>query len=209
MQRTLRHASSGAIAVVVFLLSLAPVQAREPVKSLLEMRQERVVIQEWDLSCGAAALTTVLNQQFGDRVSEKEIARALIARKEYLENPNLVQIHQGFSLLDLKRVSETRGYVGKGYGKMSVNDLVERAPVIVPIIASGYNHFVIFRGLLRDRVLLADPAFGSYTMRIEKFEEAWIDYPSFGQVGFVVSARSGHTPRNGLVPRPHDFVTFR
>lgn len=183
--------------------------AREPVRSLLEMRRDNVVIQEWDLSCGAAALTTVLNYQFGDPVSEKEIATALVNRKEYIEDPRLVQVRQGFSLLDLKRVAESRGYVGTGYGKMTVDDLVERAPVLVPIVANGYNHFVIFRGRMGNRVLVADPAFGNYTMRIDKFEHAWIDYADFGQVGFVVSANGRATPVNGLAPRPEEFVTLR
>ena len=37
--------------------------AREPVQSLLEYRQRNVVIQKWDLSCGAAALATLLRYQ--------------------------------------------------------------------------------------------------------------------------------------------------
>ena len=115
------------VTIGAILLAVTPPEAREPVKSLLEMRRDNVVIQEWDLSCGAAALTTVLNQQFGDPVGEKEIAKALISRKEYIDNPELVQVRQGFSLLDLKRVAESRGYVGTGYGKMTLDDLVERA----------------------------------------------------------------------------------
>jgi predicted double-glycine peptidase len=197
------------VALTAALLVGTAAEAGEPVKSLLEMRRDNVVIQEWDLSCGAAALTTVLNQQFQDPVDEKEIAKALISRREYLDNPKLVQVRQGFSLLDLKRVAEGRGYVGTGFGKMTVNDLVERAPVLVPIVANGYNHFVIFRGQMADRVLVADPAFGNYTMRIQKFENAWIDYPAFGKVGFVVSARDGRAPKNGLAPRPEDFVALR
>jgi predicted double-glycine peptidase len=198
-----------AAVIAATLLAGAAAEAGEPVRSLLEMRRDNVVIQEWDLSCGAAALTTVLNQQFGDPVEEKEIAKALISRQEYIDNPKLVQVRQGFSLLDLKRVAESRGYVGTGYGKMTVDDLVERAPVLVPIMANGYNHFVIFRGQMADRVLVADPAFGNYTMRIQKFENAWIDYPTFGKVGFVVSAQDGRTPANGLAPRPEDFVALR
>ena len=203
------HVVLGAFALLLYSCLLAPAKAGEPVRSLLEIRREGVVIQEWDLSCGAAKLTTILNQQFGDPVGEKEIAKALIARKEYVDNPNLVRVRQGFSLLDLKRVAESRGYVGTGYGKMTLDDLVERAPVLVPIVANGYNHFVIFRGRMADRVLVADPAFGNYTMLIKKFEDSWIDYPSFGRVGFVLSANDGRSPRNGLAPRPEDFVALR
>lgn len=204
----------GAAALMLATLAMQPVApataaAREPVKSLLEMRQQNVVMQEWDLSCGAAALTTVLNHQFADPVSEREIAKALINRKEYIDNPQLVQIREGFSLLDIKRVAEGRGYVGVGYGKMTLDDLVERAPVMVPIVSNGYNHFVVFRGRMGNRVLVADPAFGNYTMRDDKFEDAWIEYTDFGKVGFVVSAPPGVASVGGLTPRPEDFVTLR
>lgn len=55
--------------------AIAVGQDIRPVRSLLEMRRHNVVVQEWDLSCGAAALTTVLNYQHGDPVTEREVAR--------------------------------------------------------------------------------------------------------------------------------------
>ena len=36
------------------------VTQEQPVKSLLELRHHDVIIQSWDLSCGAAALATLL-----------------------------------------------------------------------------------------------------------------------------------------------------
>ena len=180
-----------------------------PVKSLLEIRQERVVVQQWDLSCGAAALATILNYQHGDPVSEREIAKGLIEREEYIENPALVRVRQGFSLLDLKRYVEERGYQGIGYGQLTLEDLIEQAPIMVPISSKGYNHFVVFRGALGNRVLLADPAFGNRTMLAARFEDAWLDYPKFGRVGFVVARADDAAPPNQLAPVPSDFVFLR
>src|SRR4029079_11416509 len=91
------------------------VSGRRAVKSLLEMRQGRTVVQQWALSCGAAALATLLSYQHGDFVSEREIAKGLMRRKEYIAQPKVVQIRQGFSLLDLKRYVDQRGYSGVGY----------------------------------------------------------------------------------------------
>jgi predicted double-glycine peptidase len=163
---------------VGFVLCLCLAAARaglaadgRPIKSLLEMRHEHVVIQKFNLSCGAAALATLLNYQHSDPVSEREVAMELIRREEYLQNPALVNIRQGFSLLDLKRYVEQRGYEGIGYGKLTLEDLIERAPVMVPIHTHGYSHFVIFRGLWGGRVLLADPAWGNRTMRVDAFEQ--------------------------------------
>ena len=52
--------AGGLIPVVLFSLGFAPAEGNLPVRSVLEIRHERVVIQNWDLSCGAAALGTLL-----------------------------------------------------------------------------------------------------------------------------------------------------
>lgn len=179
---------------------------RAPVKSLLEMRREHVVVQEWDLSCGAAALATLLRYQHGDMVTERQIAEGLINREEYLARPELVHLRQGFSLLDLKRYVAGRGYEGIGYGKLTLADLVDLAPVLVPVDFNGYNHFVVFRGLQGDRAVLADPAFGNRSVRIEKFQDAWLDSPVFGRVGFTVVRKDGREPPNRLGVEPGDAV---
>jgi uncharacterized protein len=196
------------LAAATLLLAAVPAGA-EPVRSLLEMRHERVVVQEWDLSCGAAALATVLNFQLGDPVSEREVALGLMHRKEYVEDPMLVVYRMGFSLLDLKRYVEQRGYAGIGYGRLELDDLIDRAPVIVPVSFNGYNHFVVVRGMRGNRVLVADPAWGNRTLTLDEFEDAWLTYPQFGRVGFVVAQEDGALPPNRLAPRSGDFVFLR
>jgi predicted double-glycine peptidase len=199
----------------VLLLAISPhesVTAADgirPVKSLLEMRQDGVVVQEWDLSCGAAALATILNYQYDDPVSEREIAAGLINRDEYLANPQLVAARNGFSLLDLKRYVDKRGYRGFGYGSLEFQDLIDMAPVMVPVDLTGYPHFVVFRGALGNRVLLADPGFGNRTMLALKFQSAWLDYPEFGKVGFVVTPVDGTAPPDRLAATARDFVSLR
>ena len=66
------------------------VTQEQPVKSLLELRHHDVIIQSWDLSCGAAALATLLKYEWGTPVTEKQVANGLMARREYIENPTLV-----------------------------------------------------------------------------------------------------------------------
>ena len=201
---------TAAVIANFFLALLSAVHAESrPVKSLLEMRHENVVIQKWDLSCGAAALATLLRYQHGDPVTERDIAISLMKREEYIRNPKLVRIREGFSLLDLKRNAEARGYQGNGYGKLQLKDLATKAPLIVPITTNGYNHFVIFRGMYGDRALLADPAWGNRTMSIDEFMERWIDYPSLGHLGFTVRRRDSVVPPNQLRPKASDFVILR
>jgi hypothetical protein len=98
---------------------LAAREERPSVRSLLEIRRENVIVQEWDISCGAAVLTTLLRYQHGEDLTERQVAIKLFGREEYLTNPDLVQIQQGFSLLDLKRVADGLGYEGIGFGRSS------------------------------------------------------------------------------------------
>lgn len=177
------------LAVALSLATPLPAQTRTPVVSLLEQRQRHVVMQEWDISCGAAALTTLLNYQHGLSLAERDVAVEMLGRQAYVDDPELLKIRQGFSLLDLKLFVERRGFAGRGLGRLSLADAIERAPILVPITVRGYNHFVVFRGKAGNRVLLADPAWGNRTLLVEQFLEAWIDFPTIGKVGFTVERK--------------------
>lgn len=185
-----------------------PASRSSAVVSLQEQRQARVVMQGWDYSCGAASLATLLNFQHGDPVSEREIALGLMSRPEYVENPLIVNLRRGFSLADLKIFVDARGYRGRGIGRLDLGSLIERAPVIVPIVVNGSSHFVVFRGRRGDRVLLADPLFGTRTMTVDQFLDVWPAQGDFGRVGFVVERRDGLPPPNRLEPMDHEFVTL-
>ncbi len=168
----------------------------KPVRSFLELQQEETVRQQWDLSCGAAALATILAYQHGDPVPEKTVAEAMLEQTD----SELVQAQLGFSLLDLKRFAEGRGYAASGYAEVTIDDLVELGPAIVPIRLTAYDHFVVFRGRLGDRVLLADPAYGNRIMHVATFERAWRD-----NMAFVVERRDDVAPPDRLSARPEDF----
>jgi len=139
------------------------------VESLLERRWKHVVRQSLDISCGSAALATILKYQFGDKVSEPELIRAIlnhVGEKEFRK-------HGGFSLLDLKGVAAELGYHVEGY-KVSLDRLAAlKRPALVPIALRGFKHFIVFRGMVGDRVVLADPAFGNTLMERSQFVRIW------------------------------------
>ncbi|HWF77901.1 MAG TPA: C39 family peptidase [Caulobacteraceae bacterium] len=175
-----------AVAVPVALTCLAPVGQARVVRSMLEIRDEQVVRQQWDLSCGAAAIATVLTYQLNDPVSEREVALAMLRHT----SPTLVRQRLGFSLLDLKAYAATHGYAVAAYQDMTLDDLDPLAPAITPISAHGLPHFVVYRGRRDGRVLIADPAFGNRTMSEDAFRAAWAH-----GVGFIV-----FDPRNPRAP---------
>ena len=177
-----------------------------PVISILEKRLQNVVLQQWELSCAAAALATILRYQYGVPVTERSVALGLINREEYLANPNLVRIRQGFSFLDLKRYVDGLGYEGIGLGQLELQDLLLHAPIIVPVNLQGFPHFVVFRGAANNSVLLADPAFGNITISKAKFFNGWIRYKDIGRVGFVVTRAGTLAPPGDLSAQARDFV---
>lgn len=180
----------------------------QQVLSVIEKRHQNVVLQQWELSCAAAALATILRYQHGLPATEHSVALGLINRKEYLSNPDLLRIRQGFSLLDLKRYVDNLGYEGLGLGQLTLPDLIERAPIIVPVILQGYPHFVVFRGATSKSVLIADPAFGNVTMPIYKFVDGWINYQDINHVGFVVTESGTLAPPGKLSAHAMEFVTL-
>ena len=147
------------------------------VRSMAELRDEGVVRQRWDLTCGAAAVATLLTYQLGRPVSERQVTLALLRRT----SPLLVRLRLGFSLLDLKAYAASQGFAAAGFSGMTLTDLDAMAPAIVPIRWHGFRHFVVYRGRRGDRVLLADPSFGNRTLPDWAFTSSWAN-----GVGFVV-----------------------
>jgi predicted double-glycine peptidase len=179
------------------LASAAPAQEHSPVRSLLEIRRANVIVQKWDVSCGAAALATLLTYQHADPVDEETVARGMLRRTD----PLRVKFRGGFSLLDLKRYADGRGFKANAYRSLQMEDLERFAPAIVPINAHGYPHFVIFRGRMAGSVLLADPAFGNRVINVEQFERIWQQ-----NIAFVIGRSDEKPAPSKLGIQESDFL---
>lgn len=169
-----------------------------PVRSLIELRDDRLVRQHWDLSCGAAVVATLLTYQLGAPASERDAALGMLRSGD----ARLVRARLGFSLLDVKRFAAARGFEAEGYGGLTLDELVAMAPVITPIRVFGFGHFVVVRGRQGDRLLLADPAFGNRTMTVGAFQAAW---PS--RIGLVILPEGQPHPPNRMGAPPELFLT--
>ena len=143
-----------------------------------ELPQDKVVRQSGPYSCGAAALATILTYQFGQTTSEGRVMAELSARVSSAQ----LEAAKGYTLLDLEQVVRAHGLEGAGYRGLDLVGLRRLGPAIVPLDLQGSRHFVVFRGVSGDKVLLADPAAGTVTMAIDVFERLW----HLG-IGFAVS----------------------
>jgi predicted double-glycine peptidase len=137
-------------------------------ESFQEKKYKATVAQQYDFSCGSAALATLLTYNYNIPVSEPEVFRDMFDNGD-----KKVIAESGFSLLDIKNYLARRGLEANGY-RAPLSKLAEvRLPAIVLINVRGYSHFVVLEGI-RDRwVLLSDPANGMRSEPIGEFEGHW------------------------------------
>ncbi len=159
-----------------------------PLRSMKDLRDQKLVRQRYDYSCGAAALATILRYGFGDEVTEREILVDLFDLLS--EDEEGLRRKEGFSLLDLQRVAQARGYKAQGF-RLEPQYLPElHGPVIVFIEPRGYKHFAVLRGVRGDRVYLADPSRGNIRMPAYTFLDSWLGDNNKGII-FVVEPKDG------------------
>jgi predicted double-glycine peptidase len=143
-------------------------QYRVPVTSFKEAKFRRTVRQQYDFSCGSAALATLLSYQYGAPVSESQVFQYMYERGDQAK----IQ-REGFSLLDIKLYLEGHGYEADGF-ETTLDKLAEVAvPAIVLVSDGGYHHFVVVKGIRQGRVLIGDPAVGSRIIPRSEFEKIW------------------------------------
>lgn len=139
-----------------------------PVRTLRDIPFRTVVRQQYDYSCGSAALATLLRFHYGRDVGEAEIFKAM-----FQAGKQDVIRKVGFSLLDMKNYLTAIGLSADGY-RTSLDGVAEGAePAITVISTGGYKHFVVIKGIEKDRVLIGDPARGLQSMDRASFEKIW------------------------------------
>jgi predicted double-glycine peptidase len=141
---------------------------RRQMRTFRDMRYRDLVPQQFDFSCGSAALGTLLLHGYGIRTSEKELIEAMMKGND----PSHV-VQNGFSMLDMKRYVQSIGMTAHGF-KIEPSALYHlQMPVIALLDLKGYKHFVLVKGADAGRVFVADPALGHRVMREDEFVAGW------------------------------------
>ena len=163
----------------VEIAALGGARCDVPVMSIREARFQRTLHQQYDFSCGSAAVATLLSHHYADPVTEQ-----FVFEQMYLHGDQQKIRREGFSLLDIKRFLATRGFLADGF-QLPLEKLAEaRFPAIVLVAEKGYRHFVVIKGLSQSRVLLGDPAGGTRAMPRASFDAIWQ-----GRLLFVIHGR--------------------
>jgi predicted double-glycine peptidase len=139
-----------------------------PVNSIRQARFSGTMAQQYDFSCGSAAVATLLTHHYGYPVLESTVFVNMFRHGDQEKIRR-----EGFSLLDMKRFLLARGFEADGF-EQPLDKLAEaRLPAIALINENGYMHFVVIKGLKGDRVLIGDPANGTRAVKRAVFEANW------------------------------------
>jgi predicted double-glycine peptidase len=172
-----------------------PGQIRTCVNPASEINKGHLIKQGYDFSCGSAALAIILNFYLGEKFNEKQVIQGLL----HYGDIEQIKKRQAFSLLDMKKFVNVLGYKGEGY-RAELEDLQTlTTPCIVPIKIMEYRHFVVFRGIYKGHIFLADPWRGDISFTLDQFVDIWYD-----KVMFVVTSDSGPT-LSALRLKPEDL----
>ncbi|MFV8569923.1 C39 family peptidase [Marinobacter sp. SBS5] len=139
------------------------------VSSFKEQRFGSVLQQQYDFSCGSAAIASLLSYHYNHDFSEHDVFSKMFA----LADPEKVR-KEGFSMLDMKRFLQAEGYQADGF-RMPLSGLREKVslPVIVLLNLKGFRHFVVIKGISDDEVFVGDPARGLKAYPRAEFERYW------------------------------------
>lgn len=175
-----------------------------PVESMIGRRFETVVRQQYDFSCGSAALATLLRFHYDDPQSEQSVFLGMFRDGDRAQIRKL-----GFSLLDMKRYLAGRHISADGY-HVSIEQIMKaQTPGIALINFEGYSHFVVVKGFDRQTLILGDPSLGLRREDIKTFVKQW------NGVYFVLNGRTevakshfGQVRDRERVPGPPDFWSY-
>lgn len=132
-----------------------------PVESWKTLRDRRVVKQDLDYSCGAASLATLLNEFYGQTLTEAELLEAM----------DKGDLRASFD--DMQRALTGFGFKAQGFAASWAQLRKLKMPVVVYLKHRKDDHFSVLRGIDENTVWLADPSLGNRTYSRAQFLAMW------------------------------------
>lgn len=138
------------------------------VMSWWEIPYRTVIRQQYDFSCGSAAVATLLTYSYNRPTPER------VAFAEMWKRGDQQAIRKlGFSMLDIKSYFRSIGLHADGY-RLTASDLPRlKRPAIVLLNLRGFKHFVVVKGVRNGRVLVGDSMLGLNEYALADFLKVW------------------------------------
>lgn len=144
--------------LVAFLILVAP--AAQAIESWVERRDEGVVKQSLDYSCGAASLATMLTYELGRSTSEQEVLELWLENVQEAGGRDEGLLYQGLSYAEMNQVVERLGFAAGGVAIPLELVPALKHPVIIYFEVFGQPHFSVLRSANSRGIELADPSWG-------------------------------------------------
>lgn len=143
------------------VLSTATLKGHLPIKTWKDLRDDSVVKQDLDYSCGAASVATIMNGFYDLEVTEAELLDAM-------------EDDGAASFQDLAEVVRSYGLKGVGVA-LSFDQLRQlKVPAIAYLKYRDDDHFSVIRGIdVSGRVSLGDPSWGNRRFTKHQFLNMW------------------------------------
>lgn len=155
------------LALIYCFIFATHLHAHFAVKSYQELRNEQVIRQSYEESCGAASLATLINILDFKALGEEDIVK-LMSKKDKKLNTDMV------SFLELQQTAAKPSYESKGYQiDRSIFEKIT-IPILVKIEDDPrYPHFVIVINHQGDFTTILDPSYGKYVSTKKQFYNLW------------------------------------
>ncbi|WP_257842581.1 C39 family peptidase [Helicobacter sp. 13S00477-4] len=142
-------------------------------KSWIEFKNDNLVRQEYDYTCGSASLATILKYYYSVEVTESDIIKGILKSKGYDSTQNEV-LKEGdniISFLDLSEYARKNGFraVGLAIDFEALKKL--KIPAIIFVNVRNIGHFSVYKAMDEEYVYLSDPSFGNIKVRLSQFKE--------------------------------------
>lgn len=186
----MRKISSKVCFLLGLLLNMA--QAEFIAKSYQEIKNQRVVRQTYEESCGAAGLATLLNLLEDKNFSELEMIKIMSESKMNTDRVSFADLGEAVQ----KLVFSSSAYLIQ-------RKLLEKfihIPILVKIEDDPrYPHFVVIINYNGNYLQVFDPSFGEYIISKRQFFSIW-DRDRKGGYALIVTPQKKFSPLDLKLP---------
>ncbi|ENP7027371.1 C39 family peptidase [Campylobacter coli] len=180
------------IALMVALLPLF-LKAEFVVKSYQEIKNEKVVRQNYEESCGAASLATLINTLDDNNLTELDLLKTMSGQKLYTDM---------VSFADLNDAVKKLGYESKSYKvDRKILENIISVPILVKIEDDPRFPHINHKG---NYLQILDPSYGEYISSKREFYSVWDRYNK-GGFALIVNPKKQLKDYKLNLPKPLNF----
>lgn len=130
------------------------------VKSWKDLRDKDLIKQQWDYSCGAASIATILTEYYQQPTTEKAVLQAIGQSGKA-------------SFADMQKALNKFGYKGVGIATSWEQLTKLKIPVILYVKQRKTDHFTVVSGINDTHIKLSDSSLGNRILTRGQFKKIW------------------------------------